>query len=107
MSKKSKTIDFGQVKSGNYGKYISLDGSIKEIQITREYEKNGETVTEVLKVGKNDKGYLNALNIELPEDRAEFRLSKEWITEDQAEKLVTNAEKYGISSYLNVKVESV
>jgi hypothetical protein len=105
QTKKGKTIDLGLVKSGEYGKFITFDSTVKEVQITREYEVDGETIVQVVKVGKNEKGYLNPVNIETPESRAEFRLAKGWIQEDQAEKLVNNAEKYGISSYLSVKVE--
>ena len=105
-SKKSKTIDLGVIKSGKYGKFISFDSSVKEVQITREFESKGETIVQKVKVGVNDAGYLNPVNIELPEDRASFRVEKDWMTEQQAESMLENAEKYGISSYLSVKVES-
>lgn len=104
QQKKSKIIDLGTVKSGKYGKFISFDSSVKEIQITREVEIDGEKVIQVMKVEKNNEGYLAPVNIEVPEKRAEFRLDKGWINEEQAERLLTNAEKYGISSYLTVKV---
>lgn len=105
MSKKEKTIDLGSVRSGKYGNYISLDSSIKDMKITREYEVDGEKVTQVLSVSRNEKGYLNVVNIETPDSRAKFRTEKGWMTEQQAEKLLESASTKGIKSFLTVKVE--
>ena len=65
MAKKQKTVQLGSIRKGQYGPFLSFDSSIKEIQVTREYVSNGDTVTEVLKVPVNEKGYLGAANMQL------------------------------------------
>lgn len=102
---KGKTIQLGAIKKGQYGAYLSFDPSIKEITIKREFESKGDTITQVLKVPVNEQGYLGAANIAKVADDVKFKLEKGWITEDAAEKIIENAEKYGTSSFVTVKVE--
>lgn len=108
MTKKQKTIQLGSVKKGKYGPFLSFDSSVKEIQITREYQTNGDTVTEILKVPVNEKGYLEAGNITKLEDNLNFKVSKGWITESQAEEQLSRLQSGSspTSSLLTVKVES-
>ena len=108
MSKKQKTVQLGSIKKGKYGPFLSFDSSIKEIQVTREYTSNGDTVTEVLKVPVNESGYLSAANIQKIEESFAFKVEKEWISEEQAEETI-NKLKAGstpTSSFVSVKMES-
>lgn len=108
MSKKQKTIQLASIKKGKYGPFVSFDSSIKEIQVTREYQTNGDTVTEILKVPVNDKGYLEAGNIQKVEDDFAFKVSKGWITESAAEEQMSRLQSGSspTSSFIKVKVES-
>lgn len=108
MSKKQKTIQLGSIKKGQYGPFLSFDSSIKEIQVTREYTTNGDTVTEILKVPVNEKGYLGAANIQKIEDDFEFKVSQGWMKEAQAEELISKLQSGSspTSSFVKVKVES-
>jgi len=103
---KAKTIQLGSIKKGQYGAFLSFDPSIKEITIKREFESKGDTITQVLKVPVNEKGFLAAANIAKVADDVKFRQEKGWITEEAAEKILENAEKYGTSSFVTVKAES-
>ena len=108
MSKKQKTVTLGSIKKGKYVPFLSFDSSIKEVQVTREYEINGDKVTEVLKVPLNDNGYLNSCNIKKIEDDFEFRVSQGWIKEAQAESAIEKlkAGSTPTSSFVSVKMES-
>ena len=106
MSKKEKTINLGSIIKGKYGPFLSLDKSIKSVTIEREYQSKGDTIRETVKVGQNDKGYLNPANIQKIKDAVNFKLEKEWITEEQADKIIENSEKYNISSEVTVKVSN-
>jgi len=103
--KEGKTIDLAKVINSERGKFISFDNSIKSITITREFESKGETISQTLDVMVNDAGYLVPVNLETPEERAEFRFEKGWINEEQADKLINMSEKYNIVQFLTVKVE--
>lgn len=105
-TKKSKTIDLGTVRKGEYGPYFSFDKQIKSVTFEREYEIDGDKISEKVTVPVNDKGYLSSAYINKTEDLVKFKESKGWIDEAQAEKMLNNAKEWGISSYFSVKVES-
>lgn len=108
MSKKQKTVQLGSIKKGKFGPFLSFDDSIKEIQITREYTSNGDTVKEVLKVPFNDKGYLEAGNISKIEDDFAYKVEQGWVKESQAEERIAKlkAGSAPTSSFVKVKMES-
>jgi len=98
----------GSIRKGQYGPFLSFDSSIKEIQVTREYVSNGDTVTEVLKVPVNEKGYLGAANIQKIEDSFAFKIEQGWVTEEKAEETIgkLKAGTTPTSSFVSVKMES-
>ena len=104
--KKTKTLSVGSITKGQYGPFLSLDSSIKEVTFKREYDVEGETITELLTVPVNEKGYLNAMNIQKVADSIEFKVGKGWMTEEVGEKIIANAKEYGTTSYVTCKVES-
>ncbi len=108
MSKKQKTVQLGSIKKGKFGPFLSFDSSIKEIQVTREYTSNGDTVKEILKVPVNENGYLEAGNISKIEDDFAFKVEQGWIKEEQAEATIAKlkAGNAPTSSFLKVKMES-
>lgn len=108
MSKKQKTVQLGSIKKGKYGPFLSFDSSIKEIQVTREYTSNGDTVTEVLKVPVNESGYLEAGNIQKIEDDFAFRVDQGWINESKAEETISKLKSGNAptSSFVKIKMES-
>lgn len=103
---KSKTIDLGKVMKPNGNAFFSFDNQIKDIVITREYEVDGETVTEQLKVSPRD-GYLSGAFINKYEDNINFKLEKGWISEKKAQADLEYGKNKKISSVFQVKVESV
>lgn len=104
--KKTKTLQLGSIIKGKYGPYLSFDKSITEIKVTREYEVNGDKVTEVLSVPFNNKGYMNSCNIQKIEDDFSFRVNSGWIDESKAEAAMEKLKSIGTSSFVSVKVES-
>lgn len=108
MAKKQKTVQLGSIKKGKFGPFLSFDSSIKEIQVTREYTSNGDTVTEVLKVPVNSGGYLEAGNIQKIEDDFAFKVENGWVTEEKAEETIAKlkAGNAPTSSFIKVKMES-
>jgi hypothetical protein len=108
MSKKQKTLQLGSIKKGQYGPFLSFDSSIKEIQVTREYEINGDKITEVVKVPFNDNGYLNSCNIKKIEEDFAYRVEQGWMEESKADNAIQKlkAGSTPTSSFVTVKVES-
>ena len=107
--KKTRTIQLGSIKKGQYGAYISFDKDIKSITIEREYETKGETISQKVKiplVEKNGKTYLGAANIAKVADDVAFRVEQGWLEADKGEKIIENAQEYGTTSYIKVKVEN-
>ena len=107
-NKKQKTIDLGQVMKPSGSPFFSFDKTIKKIEITREYEKDGETVTEVLQVAPNpkNKDYLAGAFINKYAENVNFKREQGWINDKQAEQQLAYGEKQKISSVFQVKVES-
>lgn len=103
---KQKTIELGKVMKPNGNPFFSFDSAIKEIEITREYEKDGETITEKLKVVPNGK-HLSGAFINKFEDNVNFKLDKGWISEKKAQADLEYGKKNNVSSLFQVKVESV
>lgn len=103
---KSKTIELGRVLKPNGKAFFSFDTSIKEIELTREYQIDGETITEKVKVAPNGE-YLSGGFINKFEDNVNFKLGKGWINEKKAEADLEYGKKMGISSIFQVKVESL
>jgi hypothetical protein len=105
---KAKTIQLGAIKKGKYGAFLSFDPSIKEITIKREFESKGDTITQVLKVPVNEQGYLAPCNIAKIEDDFNFRVSKGWVKEDDAERAMEKLKSSSTptTSFVSVKVES-
>jgi hypothetical protein len=106
MSKKTKTVDLGVVKKGQYGPFFSFDGRIKSITIEREVKVDGEATTERLTVPVNEKGYLGSAYINKTEDKVKFGLDKGWYDSDEADKQLKEAQERNISSFFSIKVES-
>lgn len=108
MAKKQKTVQLGSIKKGKYGPFLSFDSSIKEIQVTREYETNGDKVVEVLKVPVNEAGYLEAANIQKIEDDFAFKVENKWISESAAEERIAKLKSGNAptSSFVKCKMES-
>ena len=105
MSKKEKTIELGKVMKPNGTPFFSFDNSIKSIDITREYVKDGETFTEVLTVLPKDEKYLSGAFINKYADNVKFKLDKGWIDEAKATSDLAFGEKQSISSIFQVKVQ--
>lgn len=103
---KTKTIEFGTVRKGKNGPYFTFDNSIKSIKITREFNSNGDTVTQVLEVPVNDKGYLESAFINKTEDYFENKVSRGWMNPDKAENAKNALLEKGVSSIFQVKVKS-
>ena len=101
---KPKSIDFGTVRKGSKGPFFTFDPSIKSIKITREYVSKGETVTQVLEVPINDKGYLEAAFIDKTEDYFNNKVNRGWMDADKAEKAKNALLEKGVSSIFQVKV---
>ena len=70
----------------------------------REYESKGETVTQVLEVPVNDKGYLEAAFIDKTEDYFNNKVNRGWMEADKAEKAKNSLLEKGVSSIFQVKV---
>jgi hypothetical protein len=105
MTKKTeKTIKLGSIIKGEYGPYISFDRSIKKVFFEREVEFEGKVLKETVSVPLTTKGYLGAANIAKVKDSVDFKLSKGWIDEDQANTILRNSEEYNISSEITIKV---
>jgi hypothetical protein len=98
----------GSIKKGQYGPFLSFDPSIKEIQVTREYTSNGDTIVEVLKVPVNESGYLESGNIQKIEDDFAFKIDQGWINESKAEETIAKLKsgKAPTSSFVKIKMES-
>lgn len=106
MSKKQKTIDLLKVMKPNGKAFGSFDSSIKKIIIEREYEVDGETVTEKLQVAPNGE-YLSGAFINKFNDQIDFKLRQGWISDKKAEADRAYGEKNNISSTFQIKVESL
>jgi hypothetical protein len=106
MSKKQKTIELGKVMKPTGKAFFSFDNSIKEIELTREYEVDGETITEKVKVAPNGE-YLSGAFISKFEDNVNFKLDKGWISEKKANSDLEYGKQKSISSIFQVKVESL
>lgn len=102
---KEKTIELGRVMKPNGKAFFSFNDQIKEIEITREYEVDGETVTEKVKVAPNGT-YLSGGFINKFADQVEFKRNKGWISDKKAEADLAYGEKNNISSVFSVKVTS-
>ena len=106
MSKKNKTIELGKVMKPSGNPFFSFDSSIKKIIIEREYEADGETITEKVQVAPNGE-YLSGAYINKFEDNVNFKLEKGWITEKKAQADLEYGKNKKISSLFQVKVESL
>jgi hypothetical protein len=103
---KQKTIDLLKVMKPNGKAFGSFDSSIKNIIIEREYQVDGETITEKVKVVPNNE-YLSGTFINKFKDQIEFKRGKGWISDEKANSDLKYAEEKGISSVFSVKVESI
>ena len=105
MSKKQKTVTLGNVMKPNGNAFFSFDSSIKSIELTREYEVDGEKITEKVRVSPNG-DFLSGAFINKYDDNIRFKAEQGWITEEAAEKQLAYGKDKGISSVFSVKVES-
>ncbi len=106
MSKKIKTLKLGNLKKNEWGRSIQLDQSITEVQVTRSYETKGETITEVVKFSKNDKGYLPFIQLNDVKENVNFRVDQGWLESDKGQQEIDRMGEWGVSHYAQVKVES-
>lgn len=102
---KPKSIDFGTVRKGKKGPFFTFDPSIKSVKITREYQSKGETITQVLEIPLNEKGYLESAFINKTEDYFENKVNKGWMDADKAEQAKHKMLEGGVSSIFQVKVK--
>ena len=102
MSKEKKNIQLGSLSKKPQGNFFNFDNSIKKITIEREI--NG--VTEVVTVVKNDAGYLDGGFVNKADENIRFRLDKDWISEEVAQKLLDFNERNGVKSVVSIKVQS-
>lgn len=102
--KKPKSIDLGKVYKGKNGPFFSFDPSITKIQVTREYEQNGEKVIQVLDLESNEEGYFNAF-INKTDDYFKNKVNRGWLDADKAEAACTKLKEKGVSSLFQVKIQ--
>ena len=94
-------------KDGKLGDpFITLDNKIKSITMEVEvWDRDSKsTVLKQLELVPNDKGkFIISLND--AQENAEFRLKKEWDTQERYEQKIETYNKYNISRVLTAKVE--
>jgi hypothetical protein len=102
---KAKSVDLGTVRKGKNGPYFTFDTSIKKVQITREFQGKDGTVTQVLEVPLNEKGYLESAFISKIDDYFSNKVDRNFMTAEKAESAKKKLAEKGVSSIFQVKVK--